>query len=503
MRNSISIKIAMFVALCFAAVLNGKASTNIVLNSDNLQAAINAASPGDTLVLQPGTYMQNLVFTNPLTFLCGVTAISNQPVNLGGTVQIQGAGASFFQQITFLNSVGVQCTGTVSFVKCLFQNPVTTFGATLLSSSNTFQSSVAVDLSTGATTNLQAYDTSFGTLTINGGKVLLKRCQITGAFGGPSVQPPCNAQGASTLISLGLNGTALEAIRLTTSYGINGTAGGGAPITIIQSQLSQSGANTSVNPPINLTSNKVWMGYNKVFGPIHLNGCDSVLIGNSVWGAGFPGWQWGPGWAIGDLQCSGGTVKAYNNLFVDMFVGVPAADVCADTLVQLHSLAFGGAEFANNTFYGAGTALAADNNFPVTLRGDAIYGSVGGGSALWDISYCVFNNTPGVGAPFAWIVSDPGLVNAGDSGNPPDFWLKTNSVCIGNGPPSPIYNNRGTTNRNNIGFTGGPFYNPANSTNQNPMVYLLTGTPQAGKELIFPIGRTNIMTLNAAAAAGN
>ena len=499
MRKKIIIKIAMLACLCFAAVLNGTAATKIVLNSDDLQAAINAAAPGDTLVLQPGTYMQNLVFTNPLTFLCGVTAISNQPVNLGGTVQIQGTGTNFFQQITFLNSVGVQCTGTVSFVRCVFQNPVTTFGATLLSSSNTFQSSVAVDLSTGTTTNLQAYDTSFGTLTINGGKVLLKRCQITGAFGGPSVQPPCNASGGGTLISLGLNGTTLEAIRLTTSYGINGTAGGGAPITIVQSQLSQSGTNISVNPPINLVSNKVWMGYNSVFGPIHLNGCDSVLIGNSVWGAGFPGWQWGSPWAIVDLQCSGGSVKAYSNLFVGWY----AYTVCADTLVQLNSLASGGAEFANNTFYGAGPALSADSTFPVTLRGDAIYGSVSGSSALWDISYCVFNNTPSVGAPFACIVSDPGFVHPGDSGNPPDFWLKTNSACIGNGPPSPIYNNRGTTNRCDIGFTGGPFYNPANATNQNPMVYLLTGTPQAGKELIFPIGRTNIMTLNAAAAAGN
>lgn len=498
MRKIISIKIAIYVWLCFAAVLNGRAATNIVLNSDDLQAAINAASPGDTLVLQPGTYMQNLVFTNPLTFLCGVTAISNQPVNLGGTVQIQGAGASFFQQITFMNSVGVQCTGTVSFVKCLFQNPVTTFGATLLSSSNTFQSSVAVDLSTGATTNLQAYDTSFGTLTINGGKALLKRCQITGAFAGPWVQGQCNVSGSSE-ISLGLTGTSLEAIRLTTSYGIDSTAGGGAPITIVQSQVGQSGLIYVISPVI-LASNKVWMGYSSVFGAVQLSGCDSVLIGNSVWADSLPGWQWGSPWEFGDLQCSGGTLRAYNNLFVAAQPGT-----CIDPLVQLNSLASGGAEFVNNTFYQnySSTALSADNTFPVTLRGDAIYGSLSGGSALWDISYCVFNTTPSVGAPFACIVSDPGFVNPGNSGNPPDFWLKTNSVCIGNGPVSPIYNNRGTTNRCDIGFTGGPFYNPANCTNTQPIAFLLTGTPQAGKELIFPIGRTNIMTLNAAAAAGN
>ena len=490
MRKSISIKIALSVWLCFAAAWNGEATTKIVLNGDDLQAAINAAAPGNTLVLQPGTYMQNLVFTNPLTFLCGVTAISNQPVNLGGTVQIQGTGASYFQQITFLNSVGVQCTGTISFVECLFQNPVKTFGATLLSSSNTFQSSVAVDLSTGIMTNLQAYDTSFSTLTINGGKALLKRCNITGAFG----TGVWNYSGA---FSLGLTGTAFEAIRLTTGYGINMTAGVGGPVTIVQSQLSSS----SVNAPINLISSKVWLGYNRIFGTVNLTGCDSVLIGNSIWTTG--GFDTAGGYQVipGDLQCSAGTIKAYNNLLVS--VAVPFQLVYP--VVGLSGLAGGGAELVNNTLFqsASATAVSADNTFPVTLRGDAIYGSVSGSSALWDISYCVFNGAPGVGAPFACIVSNPGFVNPGDSGNPSDFWLQTNSVCIGNGPPSPIYNNFGTTNRNDIGFTGGPFYNPANATNLKPMVYLLTGTPMTGSELIFPLGRTNIMTLNAAAAAGN
>ncbi len=257
--------------------------------------------------------------------------------------------------------------------------------------------------------------------------------------------------------------------------------------------------------PINLTGNNVWLGYNRIFGTVYLSGCNSVLIGNSVWTTAVGYSQGMSSWVtiFGDVICSGGTLKAYNNLFGSF--ASPGGSVADNAVVGLSGLAAGGAELVNDTLYQSGnwTALSADNTFPVTLRGDAIYGSVSGGSALWDISYCVFNNTPGVGAPFACIVSDPGFVNPGDSGNPSDFMLKTNSVCIGNGPPSPIYNNGGTTNRNDIGFTGGPFYNPANYTNTQPIVYLLTGTPLAGKELLFPKGRTNIMTLNAAAAAGN
>jgi hypothetical protein len=291
-----------------------------------------------------------------------------------------------------------------------------------------------------------------------------------------------------------LTGTTLEAIRLTNTYGLNMTAGGGAPVTLVQCQVGSGG----VYAPVNFANNKVWLGYNRIFGAINLSGCDSVLMGNSIWGIGLggPGWYWGSG----AVQCNGGTLKAYNNLFVS-----PTGCCPVEPLVNLGSLTASGAELANNTLYQAvnNTAIEADGTFPVTLRADAIYGSVSGGSALWDISYCVFNTTPGVGAPFACFVSDPGFVNPSVSGNPSDFMLKTNSVCIGNGPPSPIYNNRGMTNRNNIGFTGGPFYNPSNYTNTTPILYLLTGTPLAGKELVFPKGHTNIMTLNAAAAAGN
>ena len=121
---------------------------------------------------------------------------------------------------------------------------------------------------------------------------------------------------------------------------------------------------------------------------------------------------------------------------------------------------------------------------------------------VWDISYCVFNGAVTQGSPPGGFggcnACNPGFVVGGYSLSPSSFQLLPNSVCRSNGPPQAVYNNFGTTNRNDIGFTGGPFYNPANWTNTNPMVYLLTGTPQ-----IFPKGRTNIISINAAAVAGN
>jgi hypothetical protein len=49
-----------------------------------------------------------------------------------------------------------------------------------------------------------------------------------------------------------------------------------------------------------------------------------------------------------------------------------------------------------------------------------------------------------------------------------------------------------------MGWTGGPLYNPANYTNNNPMVFFLTGSPQT----VFKGQQTNIL-VNAAASAGH
>ena len=77
-----------------------------------------------------------------------------------------------------------------------------------------------------------------------------------------------------------------------------------------------------------------------------------------------------------------------------------------------------------------------------------------------------------------------------------DGSLDAGSPCINAGPPDAIYNNRDGT-RNTMGFTGGPYWNPANYTNNNPMVFLLTGQQMAIKSV-----QTSI-PVNVGASAGH
>jgi hypothetical protein len=69
------------------------------------------------------------------------------------------------------------------------------------------------------------------------------------------------------------------------------------------------------------------------------------------------------------------------------------------------------------------------------------------------------------------------------------------SPCINAGPPDAIYNNLDGT-RNTMGYTGGPYFNPANYTNSNPMVFLLTG-PQV------VLGNQTNIQVNVGASAGH
>jgi hypothetical protein len=71
-----------------------------------------------------------------------------------------------------------------------------------------------------------------------------------------------------------------------------------------------------------------------------------------------------------------------------------------------------------------------------------------------------------------------------------------NSPCRNAGPPDAIYNDRDGT-RNDIGFTGGPLYNPANFTTDLPLAFWLDTTPRKVLK-----GVNNTIRVDAAAVAG-
>jgi hypothetical protein len=414
-------------------------ATNAVIVGQDVQSVINASAPGDTLIVQPGVYPDaSLVFNKPLTVL--VASTNGAVMQFLGNIQVTGAGASSFQQAYFGGSL--QTTGAmVSFFDSIFNGPV----------------------------------------TVAGGKLTMKR----------------------TILNYPLtltNNATLEALRMTNTASVTATATVGAKIPFLAVQCLFSNG-------VDLTGYSAWLGYNTLYGNysstwfpnlppgygcvlIQTN-CDSVLIGNIV-----------NGYAAYDIYQSGGTLKAYNNLISTGYYGI-----------DLNSAA---AEIVNNTFLSAydETGIQANGGGPVTLRANIIrtgmqysdsghtfpaVQATGAASQALFVSYCdILNGIEGINYALVGVTIPP--VNCLLEVNPnvnTDGSLNAGSPCINAGPPDAIYNNRDGT-RNTIGYTGGPFFNPANYTNNNPMVFFLL----TGQQTVLSGLQTNI-SVSAAASAGH
>jgi len=139
----------------------------------------------------------------------------------------------------------------------------------------------------------------------------------------------------------------------------------------------------------------------------------------------------------------------------------------------------------------------SDGGGPITIRGNVIVMRANWGTSIEatgqavSVSYCyLYCSTPAIGVQPAncLFYVDPQLSGPDLLPGPP---------CINAGPPEAIYNDRDGS-RNDLGYTGGPLYNPANYTNNNPMVFFLTGSPQ----MVFKGAQTNIQ-VNVGASAGH
>jgi hypothetical protein len=415
--------------LAFLAGLAYTASgaTNGVVLGQNFQSVIDASSSGDTLIVQPGVYPDtNVVFNKALTVLPSGT--NGSPIQFLGTIQVQGPGVSSFQRAYF--GTNVQTTSaTVSFFDSYFN----------------------------------------GAVNVAGGKVTMKR----------------------TILNYPLtlsNNAAMEALRMTNNATVTATAasGSGTPFLAVQSSFFDSVA---------LSGYKVWLGYNNFTNStvksfcLGETNCDSVLIGNK-----FTLNNPSPGTVIYE---TGGTLKAFNNLVLgNASYGSPW------TGIGLNSTP---AEIVNNTiranmYPGPDIfGIQAGGVGLITIRANVIYftsigGGYGGGSdadvqATGAASQSVFVSYCDLwaGNPNTTIVQllgvSPVPVNCllqVDPNLAADGTLNPGSPCINAGPPETIYNNRDGT-RNTMGYTGGPYYNPANYTNNNPMIFLLIGQQTAIK----------------------
>jgi hypothetical protein len=425
-------------------------ATNGVVVGQNFQSVIDASAPGDTLVVQPGIYPDaSLVFNKPLTVLPSGT--NGDMMQLFGTVQVTGAGASSFQRAYFGGSV--QTTGaTVSFFGSYFNGTVQTTGAAVSFFDSTFNSNV----------------------TVTGSSVTMKRTTL------------------NYPLTLSSN-AAMVALRMTNYATVTATATVGANTSFlaVQSQFFNT---------LTLSGYTAWLGYdfftnnntvaNQGLPNLQETNCNSVLIGNIFLNANN---------YVNFIYESGGKLSAYNNLITGS--GWPAWGIVLDSAA---------AEIVNNTIAFKGIGIQANGGGPITLRGDILLGgggsqygcdvtATGAASQAVFLSYCDLC-VPAIGyTPLLGVTPPP--VNCLYQVTPivlnADGSLSAGSPCINAGPPDAIYNNRDGT-RNTMGYTGGPYWNPANYTNNNPMVFFL-GTSQ---QVVLSGIQTNI-SVSAAASAGH
>ncbi len=442
----------LFLAVAFLAITcAAKSATNVIIAGDDFQSKIDAAVPGDTLVVQGGVYSGNLNFTKPLTIV------------RSGTNQLQ-----------FTGNASVSTTGLVIFSQVQF-------AATLQASTNAaisiFQTicSGAVTLTGGVT--LTALDSQFLSLDATGGKLTLKHCSFS-----------------SDLV---LNNTALEALRLTSPANINcsATVGSGTRFILVQStfaNLSASGVNA-------------WIAYD-VATTMTLTDCQSVLVGNRL----DPG---NPGGTSAALRVIRGDLKAYQNRITistannfnheifGMWLTTSTAEIVNNTISIFHS-----DQTVNGLVRTRG--IVGDNACSLTLRANVISIKFSHSAGYLDdacvdasidqvrsISYCnLFVSCCGPGWTAGTGVNnqfftDP-LLNA-------DLSLGAGSPCIDAGPPEGIYNDRDGS-RNDMGYTGGPLWNSGNYTNNLPMVFWLMPTNQTVLKGLQPT-----IPISAAATAGH
>ena len=338
----------------------------------------------------------------------------------------------------FLGTIQVTGAGAFSFQRAYFANSVQTAGSTVSFFDSTFNGPVAV----------------------SGGKLMMKRTSLNFPL---------------TLS----NNAALEALQMTNNATVTATAaaGSGTPFLAVQSQFFNT---------VTLSGYSAWLGYDNFVGYgyacLQETNCSSVLIGNKFSNQTH---------YVNLIYESGGTFNAYNNLISG------GGYSCG---ISLNSTA---AEIVNNTIYmpSGSPGIQANGGGPITLRSDIIhvsnYGVQGTGAASQALflSYCDLYAGGGT-----WLVGvTPPPVNCLIQVYPSvnaDGSLNAGSPCINAGPPDAIYNNRDGT-RNTTGYTGGPCWSPANYTNNNPMVFLLTG-----QQTVLSGIQTNIQ-VNAAASAGH
>jgi len=435
--------------------------TNLVVVGDDLQTRINEAGPGDTLVIQSGTYSGKITVDKPLTFVRSGT----EPVNLLYPVTVATAGIVNLSQLNFAADIGAATQNLdLRIYDCSGQNLTVTDGKLTLR-----RSYLAGTLNLTRTDTDALRHTNNGRVNFNGAssatksKMTLSQCRVQSLV----LAYNCQLAMAYTFAQ-GVGTTDSDTVGVGNQL-FNSTDRLGTPEGWLTAAVFVRGKHRWSNSQF--FNSSYWGFRNEQFFAVNGTDCDQEIINCDIitWGSGWPGVHGGSSLGIG---CTGGRHVLKNNYFEIHSHSPPSYGVhglngaivdFSDSLVHGASWSW---DFLQGTAYGAiDTIAAAGASAPVPTNVRVVTDNLA--SVTW-----------------------------------PDQWgykvmILPNSPLINGGSKDPLYNNTDGS-RNTVGSTGGPLYHPENATTDRPIAFWATTTP---RRIIK--GVDTVIKVEAAAAAGH
>ena len=344
-----------------------------------------------------------------------------------------------------------------------------------------------VSISTAGAVAMSQLHVSDAVNIVGGGLISLQEVRFDSAL--TATEGKLTMRKSEILGELRLTNTSLTGLRLTNRSSITAVAPAHSNIPIVLSQSQVSG-------PLEAIGYRLQMGYSHCFSTSITDGeavCVGVVLRRSGYGNGVRATNSRLEMKNCDVDSnlSGGS----NYQLVYMCDFRESEVTLENCLLTSHSYYWNPPHSIASGIYieGAGSKVKILGCVLTSRRDDGgAQGEeirvVGAGDVT--VQYCsIFNNSVYGVTAHGTLFIDPKL----DA----DRNLAADSPCRNAGPPDAIYNDRDGT-RNDIGFTGGPLYNPGNYTNDLPIAFWLNTTP---RKLIK--GLQSTIRVDAAAVAGH
>ena len=434
-----------WLGLCLMAGHSGHAVTLSVLPGTSIQAKIDLAQPGDIVAIFGGTYNQDITINKAIRLV----EVSGQEVNIQGSITFTGiVNAPPFEGFKYGSSGrGITVANTTGMV---LRGLDGTGGSGVSATGSSVVQIVDCDLtdvSTADATELKLWNSSINHLTASGPKTEVWNVTLRGGI----------TQNAGSLQTAGI-----------TVAGNFDTA---------SSALKTVAFRTKVAGDCNWRSKKNWFGYSEArsFNFTDQTEAKVVLVGNKIdrQGAEANGIYGnvsnssflitnnriievmyhysGDGENAIDLRGGGNTAIIANNYCKLNYLGLYYSDWYDPRGDGIFVRDFNQATIINNIIVGAKFGVSAP--FGAVAQNNLYWASPWGGSRL-EANGVVAEGT---------LYIDPLFV----PGEEPK--LQPNSPCLNAGTPDPRYNDRDGS-RNDIGPSGGAWFDPDGWTTSKPVV---------------------------------